>query len=118
MKANEWNVITFDTPFLYDGTSNLVLVADDNSGAWTNAPHMSCRVFNAPSQAIQIYSDDVNYNPVTPTSYTGSVLSVKNQLIITMGTPEPVNITVGANPSEGGTVLIYAAKSLQTKTKE
>ena len=104
MKANEWNVILFDTPFPFDGTSNIVFVADDNSGSWSNSPHMSCLVFDAPAQAIHIYSDDVNYNPLAPTSYTGTVLGVKNQLLVTMGTPEPVNITVSVDPVEGGAV--------------
>jgi M6 family metalloprotease-like protein len=104
MKANEWNEIVFDTPFPFDGTSNIVLVADDNSEEWSNEPHMSCLVFNAPSQAIRIYSDGTNYNPFDPTSYNGTLMDVKNQLLIFMGTPEPVNITVSVNPNEGGTV--------------
>ena len=104
MKADQWNVITLDTPFPYDGTSNLLLVADDNSGSWSNSPHMGCLVFDAPNQAIRVYSDDVNYDPAAPTSYSGTVLGVKNQLLLTMGTPDPVNITVSADPAEGGSV--------------
>ena len=104
MKANEWNEIVFDAPFVYDGTSNIVLVADDNSEDWSYAPHMSCLVFNAPAQAIRIYSDDINYDPLAPTSYNGTVLGAKNQLLVTKGTPEPVNITVSVDPVEGGEV--------------
>ena len=104
MKANEWNKIVFDTPFPFDGTSNIVLVADDNTGSYSNAPHMGCLVFDAPAQAIRIYSDDTNYNPFAPSSYTGTVVRVKNQLLVTVGTPEPVNITVSMDPVEGGAV--------------
>ena len=106
MAAGGWTVINFDTPYEYDGISNVVLVADDNSGAYTNAPHMTCRVFNAPNQAIYIYSDNTNYNPTSPSSYTGTLLSVKNQLIlIKEGTSvEFFDVTVSANPAEGGTV--------------
>ena len=106
MAANDWTVITFSNPFVYDGTSNVVLVADDNTGSYTNSPHMSCRVFNATSQAIYVYSDNTNYNPNSPSSYTGTALSVKNQLIVTK-TPistEPVNITVSVSPVQAGTV--------------
>ena len=84
--------------------SNIVLVADDNSGAWTNSPHMSCLVFDAPSQALRIYSDNVNYNPFAPSSYTGTIMGVKNQLLVIMGEVEPVSITVSADPVEGGEV--------------
>ncbi len=80
MVANDWTWITFDTPFEYNGVSNLILVADDNSGAWTSSPHMSCRVFDATSQALYVYTDDSDYDPSNPSSYSGTVLSVKNQI--------------------------------------
>ena len=103
--ADEWTVITFNNPFVYNGTSNVVLVTDDNSGDYTNAPHMSCRVFDATNQAIYVYSDGTNYNPASPSSYSGTRMSQKNQIIITkMAIPtEPVNITVSVSPAQAGT---------------
>ena len=106
MVANDWTTITFSTPFVYDGTSNMVLVADDNTGSYTSSPHMSCRVFDATSQAIYVYSDGTNYNPNSPSSYSGTVLSTKNQVILTKeamptGT---FNITVSASPAQAATV--------------
>ena len=104
--ADDWTVVTFSTPFVYDGTSNVVLVTDDNSGAYTNQPHMACRVFDAASQAIYVYSDGTNYSPTSPSSYTGTVLNVKNQIMITKETisTEPVYITVSVSPEQAGTV--------------
>ena len=81
MTANAWTTINFSTPFVYDGTSNVVLVADDNTGAYTGSPHMSCRVFEASSQAIRVYSDNTDYEPYAPSSYSGTILGVKNQII-------------------------------------
>ena len=83
MIANGWTFIMFDTPFIYDGTTNVVLVADDNTGSYTGSPHMSCRVFEAPGQAIYVYNDGTNYNPYAPTGYSGTMLNVKNQLLLT-----------------------------------
>ena len=108
MTSDGWTMITFTTPFEYDGTSNVVLVTDDNTGNYTNSPHMSCRVFSAASQAIYIYDDNTNFNPSSPPT-SGSnyaLLSQKNQLVVTKQTSssEPVTITVSANPEEGGTV--------------
>ena len=100
MVAGDWTTIVFSTPFFYDGTSNVVLVADDNSGAYTSSPHMSCRVFSASSQAIRVYSDGTNYDPFAP-SYTGTVLNEKNQLIVTKSgldgcvNSTPANVVVG-----------------------
>ena len=92
MTADEWTTIVFDVPFEYDGISNLILVVDDNSGAWTSTPHMSCRVSDAPSQAIYVYSDGTNYNPKTPSGYNGTVLNVKNQISLGI-TPSRVTQT-------------------------
>ena len=112
MAANEWTFIVFSTPFEYDGTSNVVLVADDNTGAYTYSPHMACLVFSATNQAIYAYNDNTNYNPLSPpTSYGTSeyhaLLSVKNQIQFTKENAVPVtyyNITATANPTAGGTI--------------
>ena len=89
MAAGGWTVLTLDTPFAYDGMSNVVLVTDDNTGSRTGSPHMSCRVYDASNQSIRIYSDGTDYNPYVPASYSGTLLSVKNQLLITKDVPAP-----------------------------
>ena len=96
MAANAWTYITFNTPFEYDGTSNLVLIADDNTEQWTSSPHMACRTFSASgNQALYVYGDNTNYNPSNPpTSYTSqdhnSVLSQKNQILLGIDTGTPI----------------------------
>ena len=110
MVANDWTTIVFDTPFVFDGTSNVVLVVDDNSGAYTNSPHMSCRVFDAPSQALYAYNDNTNFNPLSPPTSSSSynaVLSSKNQIrldVIPMQTFTKVINGYGTN--DGGYYLI------------
>ena len=84
--ANDWTTITFSTPFVYDGTSNVVLVTDKQT-QWSSSPHMSCRVFStSSSQAIYAYDDNVDFNPMSPSSSSvnnNDVLQVKNQIIVT-----------------------------------
>ena len=107
MAANAWTTITFSTPFEYDGSSNLVLVCDDNTGSYTSSPHMSCRVFTASNQSIYTYDDNTNFNPSSPSASSyNALLSVKNQLIVTKEpiSTEPVSISVSANPTNGGSV--------------
>jgi len=107
MVANDWTTITFSTPFIYDGTSNVVLVTDDNTGTYTISPHMACRVFSTTSnQAIYSYSDSDNYNPMSPPTSSGNTLSLKNQIVLTK---EPLpsgqfNIAVSSSSSQAGTV--------------
>ena len=86
MVAGDWITITFSTPFVYDGTSNVVLVTD-KSTQWTSSPHMSCRVFTTTSnQAIYAYDDNYNFDPTSPNSSSANsndMLTVKNQIIVT-----------------------------------
>ena len=88
MKQGMWTTIELDTPFVYDGISNLVLVMDDNSGNWSSPPHMRCRVFYAQdTQAIHVYSDGTNYDPMAPpTSYASGehpgTNILKNQIML------------------------------------
>jgi hypothetical protein len=81
LETDCWTGIQFDKTFSYDGVSNLALITDDNSGEYTNSPNMACRVFDSNGkQAIRIYSDGTNYNPNNPSTYSGTLLSVKNQI--------------------------------------
>ena len=109
MTANAWTVINFSAPFAYDGMSNVVFVADDNTGDYSFAPYMSCRVFDAPNQALYAHLDSDIFNPLVPptsSSAHNDVLSVKNQLIVAKVEPttDPIHITVSASPIQGGTV--------------
>ena len=102
MTAGSWTTLYFGTPFAYDGTSNIALIVDDNTGSWSSG--MTCRVNNTNgSQAIYIYSDGTNYDPFNPSGYYGYRLSVKNQVIFGMPSYE-YTVTVSTNPAEGGTV--------------
>ena len=105
MAANAWTTMSLTTPFVYDGSANLVITMDDNTGSYTNAPHMSCRVFETSnSQAIYAYNDSYNLNPLIP-SVTGTTIAVKNQIrmgISSLG--EMYQVTVTAEPAQGGAV--------------
>lgn len=104
MVANDWTVITLNPPFFYDGVSNVVLVSDDHTTSTSSG--LKCRVFDAPSQAIRVYSESTNYDPMNTATYYGTIMNVKNQIRITKAAPstEPVNIVVSASPAQGGTV--------------
>jgi hypothetical protein len=104
MVVNDWTVITLNPPFFYDGVSNVVLVADDHTTSTGSG--LKCRVFDASSQAIRVYSESTDYDPMNTSTYYGTIMNVKNQLRITKAAPstEPVNIVVSASPAQGGTV--------------
>jgi hypothetical protein len=104
MVANDWTVITLNPAFFYDGQSNVVLVADDHTTSTSSG--MKCRVFDAPSQTLRVFSESTNYDPMNTSGYYGTLMNVKNQIRITKMAPstEPINIEVSASPIQGGTV--------------
>ena len=100
MTQGYWTTIVLDTPFAYNGTSNLAIVIDDNTGSYTSSPHMACRVFGTQgNQAIRVYSDDTNYDPYGPSGYSGTRYSEKNQIIldITTSVTQTIELTAGWN---------------------
>ena len=109
--ASGWTTITLTTPFVYDGTSNLVIGMDDNTGSYVSSSN-NCPKFyvysTGASRALRIYGDNNNYNPAAPTSYNGGYISSNDQIMITMypagGTIVNHTIIAAANPLEGGTV--------------
>ncbi len=92
---NCWITIELSTPFAYNGTDNLILIVDDNTGTWTSNRYF--RAFNAPSQAIRVYNDDTDYDPYNPSAYSGTVLDVKNQIqlgFVPILCHNPTNVSV------------------------
>ena len=77
---DDWTTIVLDAPFFFDGTDNLAIVIDDNTGS--NVVATSFLVFpcsNSQNQALAIADDDSNYDP-SSISNNGTLKSVKNQI--------------------------------------
>ncbi len=111
--ASGWTTITLSTPFVYNGTSNLIVGMDDNTGSYVSSSSNSPKFYvysTSANRALRIYNDNTNYNPASPSSYSGSYVTSNDQIMFSMnaagGTPQvnTYTITVTANPTAGGTV--------------
>lgn len=66
--GNNWLEITLDTPFLYDGTSNLVVAVDENTPGFSN---VTWRSHTTGANRSMLYrSDSVNPDPASPPTAT------------------------------------------------
>ena len=103
--SNSWTTIQLNTPFIYDGTRNVAVIVDDNSGSSSILGSASFLTFDAASQAIRI-NGSTNYNPASPASYSGTVETSKNQIRIYKSTPcpAPANVTVNDVSGTGATI--------------
>lgn len=109
--ASGWTTVTLATPFIYDGTSNIVIGMDDNTGSYVSSSSNCPKFYVYPTganRALRIYGDNNNYNPAAPTTYNGAYITSNDQIMITMypagGTVVNHTIIAAANPLEGGTV--------------
>ncbi len=63
-----WHVISFDSAFVYNGHSNVVIAIDDNTGSYKSGPQWAS--LSANSQGLYKYNDPTNYSPSDPPSGT------------------------------------------------
>ncbi len=106
-QSSGWTTITLSTPFEYDGTSNLVVCVDDNTGSYVSSSNNSPKFYvystNA-NRALRIYSDGTNYTATSPSSYTGTYVTSNNQITFTMTTSgSDASLTVSPNVLSGFT---------------
>ena len=88
---NDWYTITLDTPFEYNGTSNIMITVDDNTGSYSGT---SGRAFYSYStgatKAIYNQSDNYNVTPMSPQSgnnYKATTSTSNSQIIFTKEVP-------------------------------
>lgn len=69
-----WNYIPFDQPFVYNGTSNLIVAVDNNTGGYSSGltfVHHSA----SSGSCVYWYQDGSNINPSSPSASNSSTLS-------------------------------------------
>lgn len=97
-ETEQWNTIDLDSPFSYDGTSNIIVTVNDNTGSYASSDGFKNYVFDATAQAVYIYNDGTIFDP-TALSYESYLKPVlydsKNQIQFSFDThPKPSNAKV------------------------
>lgn len=99
--ANDWTEITLDTPFEYDGTSNIVVIVDDNTGEKA-ADYVNFNVYQISSSTYHTnyitQNSNTNIDPCTTTSGANR-FNKKNHIKLTFETityPRPITPTASA----------------------
>ena len=81
--SNGWKTITLDTPFTYNGTSNLLLTVDDNTGSHNYYGTQNFLTYSTnANRAIFYYSGSNNQSPANP-STNGNIMKKNNQVKFT-----------------------------------
>ena len=83
-----WNTITLSTPFAYNGTSNLLLTFDDNTGSYSVSTTQSFYTYSTnATRAIRYYSDSNNLSATSSNSTSGTTLQNNNYIKFTKEVP-------------------------------
>ena len=99
----DWTVINLDTPRYFDGNSNIAFVIDDNTGVYGSG--VQCRVLDTDgNQTLRFASDNNNPDPYNPTRISGTLMSVKNQIIINIDHEDSFEVNVTKDIAAAGTV--------------
>ena len=68
-----WNIFTLDTVYSYDGSTNLMVIVDDNSNDYNSGSYVFRAEPCSGSKVLYYYSDSQNPDPATiSSSYSGS----------------------------------------------
>jgi chitodextrinase len=113
--GDDWQTIELDTPFEYNGSDNLCICIDDNTGNTSTAQYWSTH--NCPvNRGVRAWSSN-NFDPtVAPTSGSVGVYVADIQIGITSSpTPRPNNLTA-SNVTAHEATLTWNAQQNATPT--
>lgn len=87
--SNNWILITFNIPFIYNGTQNLVLAIDDN----TQIDNLSTNFQYTAAASKALYYSSSTINPSITTPPTGTVSNQRNNIKIHFCSPTTMSNT-------------------------
>ena len=70
--SNGWNEFYFSTPFVYNGTGNVVIAVDENSSGYSGSSTRFSTYTTSGNMALIYYSDSYNPDPANLLPYSGS----------------------------------------------
>lgn len=105
--ADNWVTIPFNTPFEWDGVSNIVVAVVNNTGSYLNSdPSFRYHVATG-NTTLYTYQDGASYNPENQTP-TGTLSPNRNNIRFLIGDPitcrMPNTLSVSNITSEGATI--------------
>ena len=80
-----WNSFDFTAPFQYNGTDNLVLIVDDNSGSYNSSSYNFLVHDAGATRSLYYYSDSYNPAPGNLAGYSGSTYTTSNRNNVIFG---------------------------------
>ncbi|MBQ4547928.1 MAG: right-handed parallel beta-helix repeat-containing protein [Bacteroidales bacterium] len=77
--SSDWFEIVLDSPFVYDGISNIVVAFDDNTGSYQYSGDKFKYHSASDNKSLYVCSDQTNFDPLNPGSGTQS--QIRNNIM-------------------------------------
>lgn len=94
--TTDWETVTLNTPFAWDGSSNLMIAVWEQTGTYNTEYYYYSTASN--NCMIQFYSDSYNPNPYSLGSYSGSIYTrtyhANLRMNILSSGPQPIQVVV------------------------
>jgi len=116
INGSNWIMLTLDTPFEYNGTDNVVLAVDDNSGSWVSGVSFTATEVSA-NMAINVCQDGEDYVIDALDGVSGSTMNLRNNVRFGIKVPEFFALDVSSSDTVMGEVCCsgeYLAGSVVT----
>lgn len=122
---NGWMEITFDTPFIWDGTSNVVVAVDENQSGYGSTTNFNKTDLGS-NRSIYYRNDSNNPDPASPPSalgrlgYTPHIQLSWELPAVCSGTPAQINTSTanttlceGSEPTINSDLYLFSDLSYQ-----
>ena len=125
--ASGWFTIDLDTPFVYDGSSNLVICVDDNTNTHITSVSSAPKCFTystGSNRSLRVFNYNIDFDPTSASdlsTYSGNLLTSNNQIQVTMASTdvaatintipemlEGFNYDFGEGPSAPQAITLFA----------
>jgi hypothetical protein len=115
-----WMEITLASPFVWDGSSNLVVAIDENKASFGTLVYWGANT-SATNRGIHYRNDSTNPNPTSPPTATDRVSNVPFIQFVAQtppspcsGTPSPGNTIASVNPVGSGSSTVLSLQNATT----
>lgn len=111
-----WNSFTLAEPFMYDGTSNLVVAINNVNGSWSSGSSYNVTSCTG-NKSVYVYRDGTQFTPdnAATSGASGDVLSVRNNIRFTIceenETCEPATEIAASDITSSSATLSWTAST-------
>lgn len=103
--ANNWIELTLSAPFLWDGTSNLVVAVDENTPNYGNTPnwagYSATSIVTGQNRGVHFYQDGTNISPNSPSASFSGTSNTIAQVMFDWVAANACSGTVSAGTASG-----------------